>query len=290
MDLAGFDFSTLYLYDPGERGSSRMYLYLKEKFCEPITESLALIHSVQGGRARIITGFPIRPKVFENDGPLGSIVLAKSLSDLGITTELFIPLDCLETLKSVSNEVDLPAVVKPIGKSMDIDGPWNLSIFVEYPGSNYRGVRHNMAGEAISNLTFPLDHLMSCSKTLCIGDGGNEIGMGKIEDFIRQDIPFGDLCQCPCASGIASHGSCDVLLPLGTSNWACYVLAAMLGFPLDEKICSGLLQAGMKFGLVDGIKGTPSLSVDGLTPTTEKVFIKHLESLSCRFKRYQQPD
>ena len=86
-----------------------------------------------------------------------------------------------------------------------------------------------MNGEDISFFTWPLDPLLRGTKTISIGDGGNEVGMDKIEELVRARVSYGNICRCPCASGIAARGSCDILIPFGTSNWACYTLAFLLG-------------------------------------------------------------
>lgn len=77
-----------------------------------------------------------------------------------------------------------------------------------------------------------------------IGDGGNELGMGKVHDKIKQNIPNGET--------IASKESADFIITCGVSNWGgyglCFALFALrsdpihdrfrrrgIGFPLTEK-------------------------------------------------------
>ena len=55
--------------------------------------------------------------------------------------------------------------------------------------------------------------------TIGIGDGGNEIGMGKLPaGLIAQHVPNG--AQIACVT------SCDHLVVAGVSNWGAYGLAA----------------------------------------------------------------
>ena len=55
--------------------------------------------------------------------------------------------------------------------------------------------------------------------TIGIGDGGNEIGMGKIpHETIVKNIPNGDLIHCRVPT--------DHLIVAGVSNWGAYALAA----------------------------------------------------------------
>jgi D-glutamate cyclase len=104
--------------------------------------------------------------------------------------------------------------------------------------------------------------------TIGIGDGGNEIGMGKIPwDTIRRNIPSGGLIACRVPT--------DHLVVCGISNWGAYGLAAGLrrlrGSPLDAELFdpareSVLLQLMVARGpLVDGTTGQPTVSVDGLS-------------------------
>jgi len=56
--------------------------------------------------------------------------------------------------------------------------------------------------------------------TIGIGDGGNELGMGKVHDKVVESVPFG--------KSIASSTSCDYLITCGVSNWGGFAVAAGL--------------------------------------------------------------
>lgn len=103
--------------------------------------------------------------------------------------------------------------------------------------------------------------------TIGIGDGGNEIGMGKIPwDIIRRNISGGERLACRVAT--------DHLIVCGTSNWGAYGLAAAVrwlrGVAPDRELFDSerelkLLRAMVDNGpLVDGITGQPTTTVDGL--------------------------
>jgi hypothetical protein len=103
--------------------------------------------------------------------------------------------------------------------------------------------------------------------TIGIGDGGNEIGMGRIPwDVIRRNIPSGSLVACRVPT--------DHLIVCGISNWGAYGLAAgtriLRGLPLDSNLFDPdregvLLQLMVSRGpLVDGATGQASPTVDGL--------------------------
>jgi hypothetical protein len=104
--------------------------------------------------------------------------------------------------------------------------------------------------------------------TIGIGDGGNEIGMGKIPwDVIRRNIPRGGLVACRVPA--------DHLIVCGVSNWGAYGLAAgvrwLRGVAPDRELFDlererELLRVMVEQGpLVDGVAGKPSVSVDGLS-------------------------
>jgi uncharacterized protein YcsI (UPF0317 family) len=104
--------------------------------------------------------------------------------------------------------------------------------------------------------------------TIGIGDGGNEIGMGKIPwEIIHKNIPRGGLVACRIPT--------DHLIVCGVSNWGGYALAAgvrlLRGQPLDDELLNiareeELLAWMVKQGpLVDGVSGQETATVDGLT-------------------------
>jgi hypothetical protein len=118
--------------------------------------------------------------------------------------------------------------------------------------------------DGVSVFTQARDHHL---KTIGIGDGGNEIGMGKIPwEVIRRNIPGG--------GGIACRVATDHLLVAGTSNWGAYALAAGVAVVrgleppaawFDEAREHGILECMVTEGpLVDGVTGQLHASVDGL--------------------------
>src|SRR5262249_47294886 len=115
---------------------------------------------------------------------------------------------------------------------------------------------------------FEVAHEEGRLATIGIGDGGNEIGMGKIpREAIERNIPRGGLIACRIAT---QH-----LIVCGVSNWGAYALAAgvahlrkhslspSLYSPiLEQAILEVMVNAGP---LVDASLGKPSATVDGLS-------------------------
>ena len=132
---------------------------------------------------------------------------------------------------------------------------------------------HTMSGRDITDRMSPAHMLFEWAQresnvtTIGIGDGGNEIGMGKIPwDVIHRNIPGGGLVACRVPT---KH-----LLVCGISNWGAYALAAgvwrlhgqalhpLLADPENEhKILRVMVEHGL---LVDGVTGLLASSVDGL--------------------------
>jgi hypothetical protein len=133
---------------------------------------------------------------------------------------------------------------------------------------------HTMRGRDITTYTSPAHRLIEEARrqtprvtTIGIGDGGNEIGMGKIRwDVIRRNIANGGLVACRVVT--------DHLIVCGVSNWGAYGLAAgvrlLRGTAPDPELFDlererSILQVMVERGpLVDGMSGQTGLSVDGL--------------------------
>jgi hypothetical protein len=133
---------------------------------------------------------------------------------------------------------------------------------------------HTMKGRDITPSMSPAHRLFEVAgrqappvTTIGIGDGGNEIGMGKISwDVLRRNIPGGGLVACRVPT---QH-----LIVCGVSNWGAYGLAAgvrlLRGLKPDPELFDPdreqeLLREMVERGpLVDGVTGQPTVTVDGL--------------------------
>lgn len=148
---------------------------------------------------------------------------------------------------------------------------------------------HTMRGFDITESMSPAHWLFEAAgrdgiETIGIGDGGNEIGMGKIPwSVIRANIPNGAKVACRTAT--------NRLIVAGVSNWGAYALAAgvmKLRGKFDAKVFSGdkekkLLEKMVAAGpLVDGVLGKPSVSVDGLSWDAYTAPLREMAKLSGR--------
>jgi D-glutamate cyclase len=146
-------------------------------------------------------------------------------------------------------------------------------IAIERPGpaadDREYSMRGNFIGAAPAHYLF--EHVRQRFpniKTIGIGDGGNEIGMGKIpHEIIAKNIPYGDLIHCRVPT--------DHLIVAGVSNWGAYALAAgiyvlrgvkpppdLYDPDREREILEIMVREGP---LVDGVTGKQTTTVDGLT-------------------------
>lgn len=142
----------------------------------------------------------------------------------------------------------------------------------EVPATEYDRC-HTMKGRDLTMHMSPAHWLFEeAPKVLAIttsgiGDGGNEIGMGKIPwEIIRRNIAGGGVVACRVPT--------DHLLVCGISNWGAYGLATgvrwLKGAKPDAELydCERereLLRIMVEQGpLVDGVSGQCSVTVDGL--------------------------
>ena len=117
--------------------------------------------------------------------------------------------------------------------------------------------------------------------TVGYGDGGNEIGFGKIFDAAREVVPFGATCQCPCGDGMVTSTGTSVLWPVNVSNFGVYgTVAALaiyaedltLAFPPEELLRA--LDVAVAAGAKDGGTGQAIPGEDGIPAETAAAFVR----------------
>lgn len=232
------------------------------------------------GLVLIGTGFPVGDS-FETDGPVGALVLYKVLEKLGATPLLC----CGEPLFSALRD-DYSCLQLPVNSTdaaafadefLQQHHP-ELIISIERPGLAADGRYYNMRGQDISArcANFDVFFQQACCPAIAIGDGGNEIGMGKLYQAVSQ------LAITPSVT------YCDELLLADVSNWAAYGVLALVSKLKDaETGCGwlldcqpkGLLAYLVERGAVDGVTGLASLTEDSLSPDHAELLIADLQHL-----------
>jgi hypothetical protein len=241
----------------------------------------------------IVTGFYIEKRqTGETDGPLGTIFLAQALEKLGITVTLLTSPFNSGIITSGAQEVGLSSAVMVIAKGDEADiFPKLLSdnslthiIAIEQMGSAIDGKYYSMLGIDLSHSTAHFDSLFLLARekgiaTIGIGDGGNELGMGKL---------YSVLCENENYGGISCVVPADYTIVAGISNWGAYGLVAGLSYLTGQSLLHDayqekvLLETIIKAGAVDGRTLESSLTVDSLSVT------KHMEIIDELRKIYDQ--
>lgn len=278
--------------DPGNRGLARdphdnLFTATKGDF-EAACRSIAEFEETPV--LSLHTGFYIptgTPPAYETDGPLGCAFLMRALLPLDCQIATIAPrpvgkaiAKAMRAAKLRPKQLDLyeevpsaePPLIVEVRKS-----EWLLTthqIAVEHVGRAADGRYYSMRGRDITEHTYPhdddflMDKAVSPDITIGIGDGGNEIGMGKIpHETVVKNIPNGDLIHCRVPT--------DHLIVAGVSNWGAYALAAGIYVLRGVKPPPGLfdpdrereiLEVMVREGpLVDGVTGQQTATVDGLT-------------------------
>lgn len=164
--------------------------------------------------------------------------LAAGLTEAGIQVTAISDAPCAKAVwavtKALPKKVGLEIVavdagaVRRLRRSLEqAETPITHLVAIERCALGADGRPHREHGWDISGDTAPLDYLFEDDgwkapwKTIGIGDGGNEIGMGVLPaDIVEADIPNGHL--------IAAKTGADFLVVSGVANWGAYALLAAL--------------------------------------------------------------
>ena len=265
----------------------------------------------------------VSPGIAENDGPAGAAVVARVLSEaldvipvllaeerlLPALTAVFqaaglTPVSLLEAGRVAAAGARLSVVVPrpyPVDVASD-QAPVELleqirpalAFSTERAGRNSRGVYHGSRGVDYRVGLAQIDRAFEEAArrgipTLCVGDGGNEIGMGLVAEAVQQHVRFGDRCLCGCGGGIGAVTGADVLVTAAVSNWGCIAVANCLAVLLDRKDLlhtapreAALLRRGVEVGLINSSGGRVDADVDGIPEATHLAVAELLREICDR--------
>lgn len=279
------------------------YLACREAQGEPSSTLAArkLLAAVRPGSDVIIaTGAGVLPKLpfGETDGPPGAVALARSLA-LGFEAQVSLVAQeehmpaveaCVRVVEDVAQSPDSKAqgsistTVFPKGgeegraAAIDILSRKNPSavIFIERDGPNEAGHYHGVRGDrrppgTVADIYRLADEARKRNiLTIGVGDGGNEIGFGKIRDAVAGLLPRGGRSQ-PDETGIVTVTETDVLVSASVSNWGAYAICGALAIALDDERLAhsgdrehAFIVACIAAGALDGATARPALAVDGI--------------------------
>ncbi|XP_036171467.1 D-glutamate cyclase, mitochondrial isoform X2 [Myotis myotis] len=226
--------------DPGNRGIG--HLLRKD---ELLGASLSLSHA---HAALLTTGFPTHfshepPE--ETDGPPGAIALAAFLQALGKGVSMIVDRRALSLFQKLVEEAVEQGVLKTpvpiltyqggsagaaqafLCNERDPKSPrFDHLVAIERAGRAADGNYYNARKMNIKHLVDPIDDLFLVAQKIPgisstgVGDGGNELGMGKVKEAVKSHIRNGDVIACDVEA--------DFAVIAGVSNWGGYALACAL--------------------------------------------------------------
>lgn len=249
---------------------------------------------MSASRILILTGFPIRGAVLgETDGPPGALAIGSALEDLGKQVAYATDAYSAPLLMLGGQTLHMGASVHPFPPDVDeaalnrlyTEFDPDLVFAIERPGKAADGLCHSMRGEVISDLTPSLDLFFEWAArdhrpTLAIGDGGNEIGMGRLYREVVKQVPKGD--------AIAAVTAADILMPAAVSNWGAFVLVGALSLLSGQNLlipadtASALLHTMVDMGAVDGATKLREATVDGYSFEENQAVIQAVHELLGR--------
>lgn len=263
----------------------------------------------------VLSGFPCcvnESPPSETDGPPGTFAIARAVASLGhkviVVTEtcnevvfgaalkdLVLPSEC----GSVNMEIFSPSFSDLDEKRFtDLAESCQLLISCERAGPGKDGICYTMRAIDMNakGLIGPLHRLVKeCnSPFIAIGDGGNELGMGKVIDKIINNakIPNGDKIGCVVPA--------DFLIAASVSNWGGYALAAAIALAVQQERRAGtgkpshwidrclpteseevaLLNRCVAVGCRDGVSGKVEATVDGMPLETSMKCLRDIREAS----------
>ena len=214
------------------------------------------------GTVLIGTGFPV-VDTFETDGPVGAIALYQTFEALGAKPVIVCGAPLSQELAQTYRVHEITVGPAAQRDEEALKGLAQLQpeliVSIERPGLAADGKYYNMRGEDISARAACFDTFLIHAQcpTIAIGDGGNEIGMGNIQDALKGlDIQ-------------AAATGCNELVIADVSNWAALGLIAMLDWLSGQDLLAKLdamavLEFLSKHGSVDGVTRENTLTEDGL--------------------------
>jgi hypothetical protein len=221
-------------------------------------------------RVALLTGFPV-DQTIETDGPAGVHALYHALQRAGCAAIIW-----TDRLLTAALFPELQTQSIPSAETLSNgDHPPDALIVIERPGAASDGHFYNIRGNNISDRCQPVEPLLNqlTCPIIAIGDGGNEVGMGKAGHALTQ-LPI-----VPAAS------TCDELIVADVSNWGGYALALLIellagcdisSHPLDTR---SLLEQLVAAGAVDGVTGDPTLTEDNFPAAVGDALLREIRGI-----------
>lgn len=270
------------ILDRDRRGISQLRQYLPADFCD----RAARLILDNPGVALIATGFYILDAgLVETDGPPGAIAIGGALEKLGYDVVYVTDahgLAVMEGTKSASARVvEFPiaddAESEQFAKRLIADLNPSVVIAIERCGFTDERKFRNMRGRDITPYNARIDYLFSNHpRSVGIGDGGNEIGMGNLAQEVTT---VESLVKIPCVTQVSE------LILASVSNWGGYGLAASLSKLSGKNLLPSVdedmtvIRKTVDIGAVDGMSAKQEYKADGFTLEENAQTIRQLQTL-----------
>ncbi|HUS13438.1 MAG TPA: glutamate cyclase domain-containing protein [Chloroflexia bacterium] len=270
----------------GWRGMDRLARHLPLDYCAQAARAAWDARP----RALLTTGFYVSGHP-ETDGPPGTFFLARGLAHGGATVGFVAEEETLALLRALAAALwpaHLPApqyLPFPIADSdasrafsADLCAAWqpSLVLAVERCGRNAEGRYLNRRLGDITPYTAQVDELLDApgAVTIGVGDGGNEIGMGRLADVLQAELEMATPAVTPA----------DYLVAATVSNWGAYGLLAYLSAHAQQDLlptnaeAAAALRMLADHGAVNGMSGRAEAIVDGFPPEVEAAVLDELRA------------
>ena len=266
------------------RGMTALKPHMPDGYMEQCAD-LLLEHP---GKVFIATGFYIMAaEATETDGPPGAVAIGNALAKLGneivyVTDEL--SSDVVRAIAPADHEVvDFPITnhfesANFANKLVQDHSPSAL-VAIERAGLVGDGTYRNFRGVDFTPYNAKIDHLFDQHPySVGIGDGGNEIGMGNLQNVIPT-IEHEFLPKNPCVTTTTE------LIVASCSNWGGYGLIAALslkhGVNLLPSVDDGkqMVREIVAAGAVEGMSGESKEWVDNRDLDGDAACLRDLHAL-----------
>lgn len=276
---------------PGMPRSAMNVLYDAAKEENAISYDIAqALLERKGAKVAIFTGASVPEHLpnGENDGPMGSIAIARALVELGFDVTIFTEAEVLPSQHAfaelLATKVKIEELQRdPAAQHAEIAESYDIGITVEKAGGNKEGKLHSINSNPRSHTRANIDGLINAMNeagklTVGIGDGGNEIGFGKVYDLAASILPYGDTIVTTVGTTYA--------YPVAISNWGGYALAASLAIAADRPDIAvtpeeeeAMLNKAIELDCRDGGTGKAVFAVDGVSGESSMAYVQLLREI-----------
>ncbi|MDB5947997.1 MAG: hypothetical protein JWQ33_3023 [Ramlibacter sp.] len=278
-----------------------MYLLAREVAGMPLVHAAAREFDRPPARVLLVSGaaVPGHMPVGENDGPIGTVVLARALVAIGHSVRVLTDPVAAEPFRGLLRAMGLEARIQVLEIGLDdralqerLAAESDVLCAIERLGGNASGIIYGATGVSRAPHRANLDHLFNTARamgkrTVAIGDGGNEIGFGNLHPRLSEMSPqFAFKDVTPCGGGVYSVVNTDVLLVANSSNMGANAVTAGLALlRRDLSLCHtaeeelALAHVGVGLGLIDGGSGLLRPWCDGIPPRANAAVVEVMRTI-----------